>query len=1191
MPPGALSLDDVDLDQVSIDFVLNCVKKGEMLDLSEAIRVQYDSFDYPSMDTVGPVQDFFLTTTPESSGHAPSRAPPPLPSGPRPSLTSLSPSPMTRSLSSLPVETKLSPPNGTNLSKSQSIHSANHQELTVDDIEDFEDDEVEEEVNSLLMPRWNRMMPPICMSDDDLRETAYEILVASAGAAGGLIVPSKEKKKEKKSRLLRKLARSRSDNIVEQRAPGLVGLLETMRIQLEYMLNVFERTAHLRPEILNFRLRCSLLCFICHYDLYCKTLYIQSTSFADSGLFIFTWAMRAAGDRGSSIRHGKLRFQRRSGRRGKMEKDALSCCKMYCNFLLKIFISEAMDIRTRQGLLNALVGKVGKRMDTLLVPLELLCCVSRTEFSDKKAFLRWQKRQLNMLEEGLINHPVVGFGESGRKANDLRILLRKIEESEVMYKISERYHYCTCGKASTWRFNRDVCHWADGYHLNVLIYEKMLLSVFDILDEGKLTEEVEEILELLKSTWRILGITETIHDTCYSWVLFRQFLAHKQFVITGEQRMLQVAIQQLRRIPAKEQRGPQERLHLKSLRSKIKTDEGTRDFTFLQSFLLPIQKWTDKKLGDYHLHFPEGTTLMPEILTAAVIVRRLVVEESEQVSNAVETRAETAQEHVLACLAEDSVKLLKRDATMFLPILSERHPQAPVASASIIHKLYGNKLRPFLDRVEHLTEDVVSVLPAAATLEQYIMSLISSACEEELVEDYCMEKLSPYQVESISGTLVMRWVNAQLGRISSWVQRAIQQERWEPISPQQRHGSSVVEVYRIIEETVDQFFDLKVPMRVGELNSLLRGFDNTFKEYTQHIVGKIASKEDLIPPVPILTRYKKEIGIKALVRKEIPNYQLPDERKSSQINILSTPVLCVQLNTLHYTVAQLNKLEDNIQERWMIKIHKRSIAEKSKASSSPQKTRAFDGSRKDINAAIDRLCEFMGTKIVFWDMREMFIENLYRNGVSHSRLDTVIEGLDKTTRELSNLIGKIYGIQYELKNLICERKQLSESAWNGKDECCNRWTMHWDGWCNIEGCIGKLPEQELNQLCEIIVDPLRDRSVTGLLQASVNGLVRVLLDGGTSRIFFPSDAKLLEEDLETLKEFFVSGGDGLPRGTVENLVSRTRALIEELRGMSQGSRSRVGADSETLIRILCHRSDSEASQFLKKQYKIPKSAA
>ena len=39
--------------------------------------------------------------------------------------------------------------------------------------------------------------------------------------------------------------------------------------------------------------------------------------------------------------------------------------------------------------------------------------------------------QLKVLEEGLVNHPAVGFNESGRKTNELRILLAKIEESEV----------------------------------------------------------------------------------------------------------------------------------------------------------------------------------------------------------------------------------------------------------------------------------------------------------------------------------------------------------------------------------------------------------------------------------------------------------------------------------------------------------------------------------------------------------------------------------------------------------------------------------------------------------------------------------------------------------------------------------------------------------------------------------------
>jgi len=165
----------------------------------------------------------------------------------------------------------------------------------------------------------------------------------------------------------------------------------------------------------------------------------------------------------------------------------------------------------------------------------------------------------------------------------------------------------------------EVCPWADGYHLNVKLYEKLLLSMFDILDEGKLTEEVEEILELFKSTWRVLGITETIHYTCYTWVLFRQF------VITRELGVLHHAIEQLNRIPLREQRGPQERLHLKSLSSRVDGEE----LSILQSFLSSIQKWVDKRLGDYHLHFSEDPATMEGILQVAIVTRRLLVEESE----------------------------------------------------------------------------------------------------------------------------------------------------------------------------------------------------------------------------------------------------------------------------------------------------------------------------------------------------------------------------------------------------------------------------------------------------------------------------------------------------------------------------------------------------------------------------------
>ncbi|GAU41858.1 hypothetical protein TSUD_366050 [Trifolium subterraneum] len=805
MPPGAVTLDDVDLDQS-------------------------DS---------GSVGEFYLVTDPESSGSPPKRAPPPVPISAVPPIAVSTPPPVFPSS-----------PMASNISRSESLDSAHERELTVDDIEDFEDDDDTSMVEGLRAKRTLNDASDLAVklpsfstgiTDDDLRETAYEILLACAGATGGLIVPSKEKKKDKRSNsLIRKLGRSKSGSVVSQsqNAPGLVGLLETMRVQLE--------------------------------------------------------------------------------------------------------ISEAMDIRTKQGLLNALVGKAGKRMDTLLVPLELLCCVARTEFSDKKAFIRWQKRQLKVLEEGLVNHPVVGFGESGRKTNELRILLAKIEEAEFLPSSSGELQRTECLRSlreiviplaerpARGDLTGEICHWADGYHFNVRLYEKVLLSVFDMLDEGKLTE----------------------------------------YVITREHGILLHALEQLNKIPLMEQRGQQERLHLKSLRSKV---EGERDMSFLQAFLTPIQRWADKQLGDYHLHFSEGSAIMEKIVAVAMITRRLLLEEPDTTDiqslpvsdrdqiemyvtssikhafariNQVVERVDMSNEHPLALLAEELKKLLKKDSATFMPVLQQRHPQATIVSASLVHKLYGHKLKPFLDSAEHLSEDVISVFPAAESLEQFIMALITSACHEENAE-ILLRKLNLYQIETKSGTLVLRWVNSQLGRILGWVERVAQQEHWEPISIQQRHAGSIVEVYRIVEEIV-ALPHLPLP----KLIRILLPPEDIFRfpfDYT-------ASKEDLIPPVPILTRYSKEAGIiKAFVKKELFDTRAleREETRPRDISVLTTPILCVQLNTLYYATSHLNKLEDTIWERWTNKRSQEKLIRKSIDDKSKKDT--FDGSRKVINAAMERI--------------------------------------------------------------------------------------------------------------------------------------------------------------------------------------------------------------------------------------------
>lgn len=1076
MPPGAVSLEDIDLDQVSVDYVLECARKNGVLELSEAIKRFHDEVNLPPMAGSGLNQTFFLVTNVDSSGPPPSRLPPPL--------------------------SAASPPVGL-LQKSMSSMSTPSRQLTVDElIDDFEDDEDGEATSNIVRRQLNDASDLILdlpffktgLSEDDLRETAYEILLASVGAAGGLLLPAaKEKKEEKKSKIVRKLTGRKSEKYKPQpsREPGLAGLLENIRTQME--------------------------------------------------------------------------------------------------------ISEGMDRLTRGGLLNASAGRVGKRMDTLLVPLELLCTVSRIDFPDRKAYLRWEKRQVNMLEEGLLNYPAIHLEATDYRASELRTLIAKLEEAEGLpspagpaqhaesLKAMRNVTLGLAERASRGDQTGEVCHWADGYHLNVRLYERLLCSVFDILDEGKLVEEVDEIMELLKSTWRILGITQTIHDLCYTWVLFRQF------VLTDEEGLLQHASLQMKRIAADGQRSPQERFYMKSLRSCRESVDGPKELTFVESVLGPIKQWVDKRMEDYHVHFADASR-MEALMSLAMVAGRLLADEKDQTgvarmtsaaemaavakqaedyilssakaaferaSKEVDAKCEVENEHPLALLAVDVQALVKKDASLFGPVLSRWHPHAIPYSASLFHNLYQKELKPFLDGVSVLTDDVASVLPAADSLEQYLMGLVMSA-NSERDTNYYKEQMKPFQVEEISGTLIMRWVNMQLSRVTEWVDRTLHQEKWEPLSNQQRHGGSIVEVFRIMEETIEQFFNLNLPMRFPVLKSLMSGLDNALQLYSNKVVNQLGNKEDLVPPPPGLTRYGKEATIKTFTKKRIADPRLPDEKRGSQLNLLTVSGLCVRLNTLHYILNQVNALEDNLKKRWALRRPKDNFgmmttslpADSTRGGTADKAANgistAFDATRKVINGNVDKICEFLGMKVIFWDLREPFVEGLYKGGVSEA-------GITQVTGSLDLVLG---------------------------------------------------------QICEMIVEPLRDRVVLGLLQASLDGIVRVLIDGGPHRFFSQADANVLEDDLKVLKELFMADGEGLPRGVVENMSSRVKQIVDLYRldarfvieslkraseqmviGVNPQKDVKTANDEYTLLRILCHKMDSEASSYLKKQYKLPKSSS
>lgn len=208
----------------------------------------------------------------------------------------------------------------------------------------------------------------------------------------------------------------------------------------------------------------------------------------------------------------------------------------------------------------------------------------------------------------------------------------------------------------------------------------------------------------------------------------------------------------------------------------------------------------------------------------------------------------------------------------------------------------------------------------------------------------------------------------------------------------------------------------------------------------------------------------------------------------------------------------------------------------------------FDGIRNTTTDAITKIIDFMGTKLVFWDLRVQFLFHLYHGGVERARMDAILPNIDAM----------------------------------------------------------------LNEVCGLVDDFVRDPVILTIFRALLEAYLWVLLDGGPSRAFSDSDVTLMEDDLNILEDFFVADGEGLPRSTVEReakfvhhvlslfshqtstiiqmLMTASKRISTGLELCSRDNGQRSLDDANTLIRILCHKKDREASKFLKRQYQLPPSS-
>lgn len=851
---------------------------------------------------------------------------------------------------------------------------------------------------------------------------------------------------------------------------------------------------------------------------------------------------------------------------------------------MQMGISDQTDTRIRRALSRTAAGQVGKNVDMMLLPLELLQQIRLADFADAKEYYLWQKRQLKVLELGLLLHPAVKLEEPSSAAQRLRQLLHSNtgkpletgKNSESMQAL--RSAATTLASRSDDNKLQDVCHWADGFPFNLYLYQMLLSSCFEKTDETNLIDEVDDVIDLFKKTWTILGLHQALHNVCFMWVLFRQFVA------TGQQDLdlLRATDTQMAEV-AKDAKG----------------NKDPQYVLVLNSALTSIQTWAENRLFAYHDTFPDGASgsmenLLPVALNAVKILhedishefRRKRKEDFDVVSSRIDVYVRSSLKTAFAqmmektesrrssfnkkgpvlglvSLADNTGELIRKERDKFSPVLSCWHPSAASLAAATLHSCFSRELKQYLSGVSALTKESVEILQAADHLEQDLVQIaVEGAVDSDDGGKGVIREMVPYEAQSAIASLSKSWIQERVGRLREWVDRNVSQEDWNPGTLREHYGTSIVEVFRLIEETIDGFYALPVVQSSSLLEDLVPGLDKALSRYVGATRSGCGSKQDLIPSFPPLTRCKESklhSSFGGLWKKKdkspIPNRAKAQENGGKKVGS-ATSKICVRINTLYHIQTQLDVLEARLSQGWL----KDSSQPKPVKGSKPRPQSElqtitvqcrFDLTRTGIQEGIPALCEVAVYHVIFKDLQHEFWEGLYCGSVAQARIEPVLHSL----------------------------------------------------------------ESQLVFIAEIVNEKLRTRIIGALMKACFETLLMVLLAGGPNRMFYINDAEMLDDDFTVLKDLFKADGDGLPNETVEK-AARVVTQVLPLFGMStedivqnlkqtllesqyiSSSRSRLPlpeymghwgpTDPNTLLRILCYRCDPAASKFLKKAYDLPK---
>lgn len=885
-------------------------------------------------------------------------------------------------------------------------------------------------------------------------------------------------------------------------------------------------------------------------------------------------------------------------------------------------VSEQTDGRVRKTLVRSLVGpQMSKKVDSLVLPLELLRQLKPADFTDASEHRAWQLRQLKVLEAGLVSHPSVPLDRGNASASGLRETVRSAELQTRPGGLNIRA-LSAAVTVLCWR-SVDACRWADGYPLNVHLYLTLLRAVFDARDETVVLDEVDELMELIRKTWNVLGLDGVVHGVCFTWLLFEKYVVTREM----EPDLLSAALAMLEQVRGDARRqaeaGALEAGHLR----------------ILSATLASVHSWAEHKLLDYHEAFgdDQGATSIaamenvvslaalaatmlnqdvPSSFAAAVAVADGDLSSAGSLSSSLFSAGEQVERYIkssmrraftrlhetgtagagkmdsmivevdedpceaLMYVASQTKDLARVEKEVYSRVLRRWHPCPTAVAAATLHSCFGALLKRYVSRMAAcgLSSESVRVLHAASKLDKW---LVHMAGEDDLAAaDQLPPMMASYNVDSIIFGLVKGWMDERLRVGDECVRRAQESETWNPRSKAEPYAQSAVDLMKLAKVTMDELLEIQVAPACKEelLQRLVDGIDQLVHQYALLLASSCGSKDSYVPPLPPLTRCNQDSKLVQLWKKAAPPCQVGD------MEVLD----CGRADIV--TSSKKPKLEASRSRRGDDRDHAHAV--RPATSRGTQRLYVRLNTLHYLLAILHSIDRSLSSALAPHRQR--------RRRARSSAFDHARPALDAAVHLVSELSA------YRLV-FLDSAQFLHQALYQGGVSVARARPAL------------RVMKQNIAFLFGVLTEQAQPLAVLEVMRASVEAFLTVVLAGGSGRAFARADHAAVAEDFASLKRLFC--GFGVAEEAAERETARaegvlalmavpTEKLIHEFLGYYASStpvapavdelprlpmmpvtpttRRWSRSDANTVLRVLCYRDDEAANRFLKKAFDLPK---